>query len=174
MERPSSPPVLSDFNLHEIAERSGISVGYLSLIFSGKRKNVRLSVLTRLGFALNLPVEEIKQWIPVAFDEDPLTERVGEKEKIQKGTRKEKDNKLQDLILRTIKSLEAFDPIQLNGLKSEAEKFPLGHPLKNEFIEWIEGILAARNNQLSQALGHLMRARSFKSTKIQKKRMHLC
>lgn len=174
MERVSSPPVLSDFKLHEIAERSGISVGYLSLIFSGKRKNVRLSVLTRLGFALNLSVEEIKQWIPVSPEKDQLAEQVG-MGKIQRGTRKgipkAKDNGLQDLILRTIKSLEEFDPLHLNELKSEAEKLSLELPLKYKLIDWIEGILAAQNNQFSQALNHLMRARSFKPTKIQEKRM---
>lgn len=171
MERPSSLPVLSDFNLHEIAARSGISVGYLSLIFSGKRKNVRLSVLTRLGFALNLSVEEIKRWIPESPEKDLLAEQVGQKEKNQMGTPKDKEQELQDLILRILISLEKFDPIQLNELKREAEKVSLQVPLTYKLVKWIEGIFEGQNSQFNRALDHFMEARTFRATKVYEKRM---
>ena len=171
MERPSSPSVLSDYNLHEIAKRSGVSVAYLSLIFNGKRKNVSLSVQTRLGFALDLPVEEIKQWILESSEKGQLAERMGEKEKAQREIQKEKDEELHYLILRILKSLEKFDPIELKELRCEAERNSKLLPLKDQLIEWIEAILAGQNSQFKQALEHFRRARTFRATKVYEKRM---
>jgi transcriptional regulator with XRE-family HTH domain len=162
MERPNTSPMLSDINLQEIARRSGISVGYLSLILKGKRKNVSLSIVTRLAFTLNLPVEEVKDWILMTSEESQNIESKGEKYEAQTETqrRKEWDEEVQDLILRILKSLEKFDALQLKELMSEAERFPTQIPLKSKLIEWIEGILAGQNSQFNQALDHFMRART--------------
>lgn len=161
MERPNTLPLLSDINLHEIAQRSGISVGYLSLILKGKRKNVSLSVVTRLAFAFNLSVEEVKGWI-LMTSEEAQTE-------IPK--RKEWDEEVQSLILRILKSLEKFDALQLKELMSEAERLPSQIPLKLKLIEWIEGIFSGQNSQFNQALDHFMQARTFRARKSPEKRM---
>lgn len=171
MERPSLSPMLSDINLHEIARRSGISVGYLSLILNGKRKNVSLSIVIRLAFALNLPVEEVKGWILKASEKSKYTESKGGKEEAQKETQKEWDEEVQGLILRILKSLEKFDALQLKELKSEAERIPTQIPLKYKLIEWIKGILAGQNSQFNQALDHFMRARTFRARRSPEKRM---
>lgn len=164
---------IAGLTLHEISQRSGISVGYLSLIFSGKRTNISLSILTRLGFVLNLSITDVKLLIhelserPQQVRKPPHNKAVSLKDKAFK----ENDKHLQDLIHRTIQSLEKFDPQMLNLLKQEAVESLAEVPLRDKFVEWIEGIMAARNNEFDQAFEHLMRARTFKSTKIYEKRM---
>lgn len=160
----------TEYNLKEISQKSGISVGYLSLIFNGKRTKVSLSVLTRLGFTLNLSIDEVRRLIEKSSEQARKRNKLEEaaEQKLNQSTQEER---LKGLIQRTIQCLEHFDPLQLENIKREVESDLEELPLKYRLVKWIEGIQAARNNQFTTALDFLMEARMIRATKPYEKRM---
>lgn len=159
-----------EYNLNELSQRSGISVGYLSLIFNGKRTNVSLSVLTRLGYTLNLSVDEVRRLIQKSSEHALEKNRLEEADE-QKMTLSAQEERLKGLIQCTIQCLEHFDPIQLEKIKRDAGSDLETLPLKFRLVKWIEGIQAARNNQFTTALDLLLEARMFRPAKPHEKRM---
>lgn len=147
--------------LTEIADASGISLSYLSLIFSGKRKNLSKATLARIGSALNMPIEEVHSFIQQIQPASSIkTKSVSN------------PSKQQEIIKKTLVVLEHFDIEKLNDLKSTAQKISsLEFELKESYILWISGILAARNNQFEEANGFLEQASNFIAKTTDEKRM---
>lgn len=160
----------SEYSLNELSKKSGISVGYLSLIFNGKRTNVSLAVLTRLGYTLDLSVAEVRQLIQKSVKNATAKNQAAMADP-QKEKQEEQEKRIKDIIQCVIQCLEHYDPIQLEKLKRDAAEGLEESPLKYRLLQWIEGIQAARHNQFTLALGYLMEARMFRAGNPQEKRM---
>lgn len=53
--------VRPDLNLSKVAEEAGISRSYLSQLFRGERANISLEVATKLGRALGVPTDRVRE-----------------------------------------------------------------------------------------------------------------
>lgn len=148
-------------SLTEIADASGISLSYLSLILSGKRRNVSKATLARIGAVLNLSIEEVQDLIIRQIKPStPL------KVKLVRNIKQE------EIIKQTLTLLEHFDIEKLNLIKTKAQELnSLEFKLKQYYLLWIDGILAARNNQFKEALISFDHAYNFKATTSNEKRM---
>lgn len=150
-------------SLIEISEATGISLSYLSLILSGKRKNISLSMLSRIGAALDLSIEEtrlfISQQIKPTLPKKAKTIRTSIEQ--------------EEIIEQTLAVLEQnFDIEKLDQLKIRVkEKNASEFQLKECYLLWIDGILATRNNLYQEAFKFLDQARNFKAVTFSEKRM---
>ncbi|AHF08438.1 tetratricopeptide repeat protein [Desulfitobacterium metallireducens] len=149
-------------SLTDISEATGISLSYLSLILSGKRTNVSLGVLTRIGAVLNLSIEEVQFLIS-----QQIKPAIPKKEKMVRDNAEQ-----QEIIEQTLILLEHFDIEKLNLLKSKVqEKSSSDFQLKEYYLLWIDGIVATRNNLYQEAFKFLDRACNFKAVTSNEKRM---
>lgn len=148
-------------SITEIADESGISLSYLSLILSGKRRNVSKAILARIGSILNMSIEEVQDLINQQIKPStPL---------IAKSVR---NIKQQEIIKKTLTLLEHFDIKELKLLRNKVQELnPLDFELKEYYLFWIDGILATRNNQFKEALKFLDQAHNFKPITSNEKRM---
>lgn len=148
-------------NLTEISNATGISMSYLSLIFSGKRKKVSKAILARIASAFNISIEEVEYSIQ-HIQRSPII-----KHKLVSD-----QSKQQKIISQTLDILEHFDIERLKDLKNVSSKLsPSEFELKEWYSLWIDGILAARNNQFEEAQRFLDEAKNFRPKTAHEKRM---
>lgn len=149
-------------SLIEISEATGISLSYLSLILSGKRKNISLSMLSRIGAALGLSIEETRLYIS-----QQIKPTLPKKAKTTRSNREQ-----QEIIEQTLAVLANFDIEKLNQLKIRAQETSSSDfQLKECYIYWIDGIIATKNNQYQEAHKFLDQASNFKTVTSGEKRM---